>query len=156
MLIVTEWIREALRNPNSGINPFGGYTQGFKAGLFIKKMMQFRGQIGPPKRGFSAKNYFSPEKKNKYCPKCIKKDDDHQVKSMVNLVDDIAANALKSMVAGEELDTAAPLGQPSHNHNHKITNTIIITKAQSQTQEHKHKSTITSTRSQAHGCRRGA
>ena len=29
---------------------------------------------------------------------------------MVNLVDDIAANALKSMVAGEELDTAAPLG----------------------------------------------
>ena len=110
MLIVTEWIREALRNPNSGINPFGGYTQGFKAGLFIKKMMQFRGQIGPPKRGFSAKNYFSPEKKNKYCPKCIKKDDDHQVKSMVNLVDDIAANALKSMVAGEELDTAAPLG----------------------------------------------
>ena len=33
-----------------------------------------------------------------------------KVKSMVNLVDDIAANALKSMVAGEELDTAAPLG----------------------------------------------
>ena len=35
----------------------------------------------------------------------------NQVKSMVNLVDDIAANALKSMVAGEELDTAAPLGE---------------------------------------------
>lgn len=35
-----------------------------------------------------------------------------KVKSMVNLVDDIAANALKSMVAGEELDTAAPLGHP--------------------------------------------
>ena len=29
---------------------------------------------------------------------------------MVSLVDDIAANALKNMVAGEELDTAAPLG----------------------------------------------
>ena len=41
----------------------------------------------------------------------------NQVKSMVNLVDDIAANALKSMVAGEELDTAAPLGeQPCHYH----------------------------------------
>ena len=42
-----------------------------------------------------------------------------QVKSMVNLVDDIAANALKSMVAGEELDTAAPLGHHHHHlHNH--------------------------------------
>ena len=38
----------------------------------------------------------------------------NQVKSMVNLVDDIAANALKSMVAGEELDTAAPLGEQLH------------------------------------------
>ena len=44
-------------------------------------------------------------------------DDQHQVKSMVNLVDDIAANALKSMVAGEELDTAAPLGEQLH-HQH--------------------------------------
>ena len=45
--------------------------------------------------------------------------DDDQVKSMVNLVDDIAANALKSMVAGEELDTAAPLGRHHHHlHNH--------------------------------------
>ena len=33
-----------------------------------------------------------------------------QVKSMVGLVDEIAANALKSMVAGEELNTKAPLG----------------------------------------------
>ena len=33
-----------------------------------------------------------------------------QVKSMVDLVDEIAANALKSMVAGEELNTKAPLG----------------------------------------------
>jgi hypothetical protein len=29
---------------------------------------------------------------------------------MVKLVDDISATALKSMVAGEVLDTAAPLG----------------------------------------------
>ena len=36
-----------------------------------------------------------------------------QVKSMVNLIDDISANALKSMVAGEVLDTAAPLGNIS-------------------------------------------
>lgn len=32
---------------------------------------------------------------------------------MVELVDDISANALKSMVAGETLDTAAPLGLAS-------------------------------------------
>ena len=37
---------------------------------------------------------------------------------MVNLVDDIAANALKSMVAGEELDTAAPLGEQLHHKHH--------------------------------------
>ena len=33
-----------------------------------------------------------------------------QVKSMVSLVDEMAANALKSMVAGEELNTKSPLG----------------------------------------------
>ena len=33
-----------------------------------------------------------------------------QIKSMVDLVDSIAATALKSMVAGEVLDTKAPLG----------------------------------------------
>ena len=37
---------------------------------------------------------------------------------MVNLVDDIAANALKSMVAGEELDTAAPLGEQLRHKRH--------------------------------------
>ena len=45
-------------------------------------------------------------------------DDHHQVKSMVNLVDDIAANALKSMVAGEELDTAASLGEQLRHKRH--------------------------------------
>ena len=33
-----------------------------------------------------------------------------QVKSMVDLVDDIAKNALKTQVAGETIDTKAPLG----------------------------------------------
>ena len=33
-----------------------------------------------------------------------------QVKLMVDLVDDIAANALKTMVVGEVLKTKAPLG----------------------------------------------
>ena len=33
-----------------------------------------------------------------------------QVKTMVDLVDDIAANALKTMVSGEFLETKSPLG----------------------------------------------
>ena len=33
-----------------------------------------------------------------------------QVKSMVDLVDELAANALRTMVAGEELNTRSPLG----------------------------------------------
>lgn len=33
-----------------------------------------------------------------------------QVKSMVNLVDEIAVTTLKSLVVGETIDTAAPLG----------------------------------------------
>ena len=33
-----------------------------------------------------------------------------QVKSMVDLTDDIAKNALKNLVAGETIDTKAPLG----------------------------------------------